>query len=174
MHRSFHWLILAVLSLSVAVKVVAENPSSAADTTCNFNADTQLAVEYQRVEIEHGKKSSGSSVFYGKVWAPGGKPLTLFTNTPIVIGGKKIPDGAYTLFLIPEENKSWTLIVSKSTDTSGKYDEAKDLVRVPMDFGKLPGAEAEFTAYFAHVAPNQCNLRLALGKARAWTIFERE
>ncbi len=174
MSSPFRWLILAVLTLFVVVQGVAQNSSStAADTTCNFNADKQLAVAYQRIEIEHGKKSN-DSVSYGKVWAPGGKPLTLFTNTPVVVGGKNIPDGAYTLFLIPEEDKSWTLIVSKSTDTTGKYDETRDLVRIPMDFGKLQQAEPEFTAYFAHVAPNQCNLRLDLGKARAWTVFQQE
>jgi hypothetical protein len=110
---------------------------------------------------------------YGKVWAPGGKPLTLFTNTPISIAGKEVPDGAYTMFIIPEE-KSWTLIISKSTDTTGKYDEAHDLARIPMQFGMLLQGEPEFSAYFAHVAPGQCNLRLDAEKARAWVDFQRK
>jgi hypothetical protein len=79
----------------------------------------------------------------------------------------------YTMFIIPEE-KSWTLVISKSTDISGKYDEAHDLARIPMQFGKLLQAEPEFSAYFAHVAPGQCNLRLDAEKARAWIDFERK
>jgi hypothetical protein len=75
------------------------------------------------------------------------------------------------MFIVPEE-KSWTLVISKSTDTSGKYDEAQDLARIPMEFGKLPEAEPAFTAYFAHVAPDECNLRLDLENARAWVAFK--
>ncbi len=50
----------------------------------------------------------------------------------------------------------------------GKYDEQQDLARIPMQFGELPKPESEFTAYFAHVAPDQRNMRLDLQKARAW------
>ena len=64
--------------------------------------------------------------------------------------------------------------VSKSTDTSGKYDEAQDLARIPMQFGELAQAEPTFSAYFAHIAPDQCNLRLDLERARAWVIFKRK
>ena len=75
------------------------------------------------------------------------------------------------MFVIPSE-KRWTLVVSKSTDTSGKYDEEEDLFRVPMDYGVLPSLENEFSIYFAHVAPEQCSMRLDLGKSRAWVIFQ--
>ena len=53
-----------------------------------------------------------------------------------------LPIGAYTLFVIPN-SKQWTLIVSKSTDTSGAYDPQQDLVRVPLDSGELPSPEDE-------------------------------
>jgi hypothetical protein len=43
-----------------------------------------------------------------------------------------------------------------------------------MDFGELLQVEPEFTAYFAHTAPNQCNLRLDFGKARAWIVFKQK
>ena len=173
MFRLSHWLILAVFALASCLYVAAESPVSDANTTCNFDPNKQIAVDYERVPLAAGKQTLGSSVPYGKVWAPGGKPLTLFTNTPISIAGKEVPDGAYTMFIIPEE-KSWTLVISKSTDTTGKYDEAHDLARIPMQFGKLVQAEPEFSAYFAHVAPGQCNLRLDAEKARAWIDFERK
>jgi len=173
MFRSSHWLILAVLSLSVCVCAADQNNKTDANTTCNFDPNRQLAVDYQKVEVGHGKKGSGEAVSFGKVWAPGGKPLTLFANTPISVGGTNIPDGAYTMFLIPQEEKPWTLIISRSTDTSGMYDHSKDLARVPMEFGVLSQTEPEFVAYFAHVAPNQCNLRLDLRKTRAWVDFRR-
>ena len=46
------------------------------------------------------------------------------------------------MFVIPGA-KQWTLIVSKSTDMTGAYDEQKDLVRVPMESGELPSPEVD-------------------------------
>jgi Protein of unknown function (DUF2911) len=74
-------------------------------------------------------------------------------------------------FVIPSE-KQWTLIVSKSIDTSGRYDEGEDLARVPMQYGTLSRPESEFSIYFAHVAQDQCSMRLDLESARAWVIFQ--
>jgi hypothetical protein len=173
MFRLLNWLLLAAFSLSLCLNAAAANSVSDANTVCNFDSQKQIAVDYERLQTAAGKKMLGNSVAYGKIWAPGGKPLTLFTNTPISIDGKNIADGAYTMFIIPEEN-SWTLVISKSTDMSGKYDETGDIARIPMQVGKLPAAEPEFTAYFAHVAPNECNLRLDMDKARAWVGFQRK
>ncbi len=130
-------------SVFMACAAFAQDDPSAASATCNFDSEKQLVVQYQRVPINL-KKPIATQVPFGKVWAPGGKPMTLFTNTPVQIGSRNLPLGAYTLFLIPN-SKQWTLIVSKSTDMSGKYDEGQDLVRVPMDSGELPSPEAELT-----------------------------
>ena len=170
MHWSVYRLLLAAFFLSVGVTVAFAASAADANTTCNFDPNKQIAVDYERVQLSSGKKVS---VPYGKVWAPGGKPLTLFTNTPVNVGGKELPDGAYTMFIIPQE-KSWTLVISKSTETSGKYDKASDLARIPMDFGELPQPEPEFSAYFAQTGTNQCNLRLDMGKDRAWVVFQRK
>lgn len=173
MFSSSRWLILAVSLVVISVASPAQTSDSDANTACNFDSNKQLAVEYRRVDLAPKKKALGNSIPYGKVWAPGGKPLTLFANTAFAVGGKDVSNGAYTLFIVPEE-KSWTLVVSKSTDTSGKYDEAQDIARLPMQSGKLLQPEPAFTAYFAHVAPDQCNLRLDLEKARNWLVFKRK
>jgi hypothetical protein len=89
--------------------------------------------------------------------------MALFTNTPIQVGSRTLPIGAYTLFVVPN-SKQWTLIVSKSTDTSGAYDPQQDLVRVAMDSGELPSPEENMSVSFAHVAPQQCNIRFDLEK----------
>ena len=93
--------------------------------------------------------------------------MTMFTNTPLTVVGKDVPIGAYTLFVIPEE-KSWTLIISRSTDRSGKYHEQQDLARIPMQSGELPSSEPQFSVYFAHVAADQCSMRLDVDTARSW------
>ena len=167
------WFVLALSVLLMSGNPFAQTTSANATATCNFDSSKQLAVEYQRIQVSPKKKVLGKEVPYGKVWTPGDKPMKIFTNTPVAVGGKDILVGAYTMFVLPEE-KTWTLIISKSTDTSGKYDEQQDLARIPMQFGELPKAEPQFSVYFAHVATDQCNMRLDLQKVRAWVVFKQK
>jgi hypothetical protein len=171
MNRVTSFAVLSVLlTLSLGGTLRAQDdPSPAA--TCNFDQEKQLMVQYQHVPINL-KKPINIQVPFGKVWAPGGKPMTLFTNTPVQIGSKELAVGAYTLFVIPN-SKQWTLIVSKSTDTSGAYDQGQDLVRVPMDAGELPSPEADLTVSFGHVAPRQCNIRIDLDKYGHFAEFHQ-
>jgi Protein of unknown function (DUF2911) len=74
------------------------------------------------------------------------------------------------MFVIPDDDK-WTLIISRSTDTSGKYDEHQDLMRVPMQWGELSSPENRFSIYFAQSASGQCTMRLDLGRIRTCVGF---
>jgi hypothetical protein len=150
-----------------------QDTSSQATASCSFDANKQVAVNYQRMTVNSKQPVFGRTIPYGHVWAPGGKPLTLFLNSPVRVGGGELPVGAYTLFIIPSE-KAWTLVISRSTDTSGKYDEKQDLARIPMENGELGTAENEFSVYFAHIAPEQCSMRVDLEKYRAWVIFQEK
>ncbi len=172
MYRVAYSLLLLV-SLVVLVGGVlwAQDDPLAATATCNFDDQKQLVVEYERVPI-NPKKPVAAQVPFGRVWAPGGKAMTLFTNTPVQIGAVTVPIGAYTLYVIPTA-KQWTLIVSKSTDVSGNYDDTKDLVRVPLDEGELPSPEPAFSLSFAHTSPQQCNIRMDLDKYGHFTDIMR-
>lgn len=167
----FRCLLSPAVSLLFCSSLFGQGTSSSATATCNFDSNKQVVVEYQRMTVNVKKPIFGQEIPYNKVWAPGGKPLTLFVNSPVTVGGRELPTGAYTMFVIPSE-KQWTLVVSKSTDTSGRYEEGEDLVRVPMECGELSAPENEFSIYFAHVAPDQCSMRLDLERARAWVIFQ--
>jgi Protein of unknown function (DUF2911) len=169
----FCYLLALAVSLLFYSSSFGQGTTSGATAGCNFDSNKQVAVEYQRMTVNVKKPVFGEEIPYNKVWAPGGKPLTLFLNSPVTIGGKELVTGAYTMFVVPSE-KQWTLIVSKSTDTSGGYDEGEDLVRVPMEHGELTTPENEFSIYFAHVAPDRCSMRLDLGSARAWVIFQEK
>jgi hypothetical protein len=173
MHRLTCCFVLSASLFLPTSIALAQQPSANATATCNFDRTKQVAVEYQRISVNKKKKVLGNEIPYGKVWTPGGKPMTLFTNAPVSISGTAVPIGAYTMFVIPEE-KSWTLIISRSTDMSGKYDEHQDLARIAMKFGELPSPEPQFTVYFAHVAPTQCNMRMDLQKARAWVVLDEK
>ena len=168
-----YWVAFLVLSVSLLFMPGLFAQTSQTRATCNFGADKQMAVEYQPMSINANKQVFGHEIPYGKVWAPGSKPMTLFINSPVTLEGKNIPVGVYTMFVVPSQNQ-WTLFVSKDTDTSGKYDKQQDLMRVPMQYGQLPRPEGQFSIYFGHPAPNQCSIRLDLADSRAWTVFQEE
>ena len=90
-------------SLFVTSAAFAQGTSPNRSATCNFDKTKQVAVEYQRIAVNVKKKVLGNEIPFGKVWTPGGKPMTMFTNTPVVIGGNELGIGAYTLFVIPDE-----------------------------------------------------------------------
>jgi Protein of unknown function (DUF2911) len=169
-HLNSYFVLTAFLFLTCAA--LAQENTSTETATCNFDADKQLAAEYQRVSVNPKKPLFGREIPSGKVWAPGGKPMTLFTNTPVEIGGANLAVGAYTMYVIPN-TKQWTLIISKNTDTSGKYDEKMDLVRVPMESGELAAPESQLEVSFGHIAPDQCTLRLELATTGAWAVFQK-
>jgi len=160
----------SLLSVALTGTARAQNDAAGATATCNFDEEKQLVVQYQPVTVNL-KKPLAAQVPFGKAWAPGGKPMTLFANTPVQVGSRVLPIGAYTLFVIPNP-KQWMLIVSKSTDMTGAYNEQDDLVRAPMDSGELPNPEPDLSVSFGHVAPNQCNIRLDLEKYGHFTTFQ--
>ncbi|HZP22876.1 MAG TPA: DUF2911 domain-containing protein [Terriglobales bacterium] len=158
--------------LLIACAAPAQDSPSTSTVTCNFDQEKQLVVEYQPVTI-NAKKPLAGQVPFGKVWVPGGKPMTLFINTPVQVGSRMLPIGAYTMFLIPNV-KQWTLIVSKNTDMNGAYNEQDDLVRVPLGSGELPSPETSLTVAFEHVAADRCNLRVDLDKFGHFTGFQEK
>jgi len=170
MHRVTSCVIILAFIFTAGALLAQESSSATGTATCNFDDDKQLVVQYQHVVVNL-KKGVATQISFGKPWAPGGKPMTLFTNAPVVVGAHSLGVGAYTLFVIPS-SKQWTLIVSKSTDMTGAYDDKNDLVRVPLDSGELPNPVGELGVAFEHVAPGQCNLRFDLDKFGHFAPFK--
>ena len=101
------------------------------------------------------------------VWRAGANQSTrLTTEAPLVIAGKAIPAGEYTLFIDLAPNDKWTLIVSRwpaqiTYDESNKaaiwgayeYTADRDIVRAPMRVERLPHAFEELSWEFLDVTP---------------------
>ena len=98
----------------------------------NKVSDPPLArVIYSRPQKE-GRTIFGGLVSYGDVWRLGANEATeIEFYEPVIVGGKKIPKGRYSLYALVKED-SWTFIVNTDTDTWGafKYDQSKDIARV--------------------------------------------
>lgn len=98
---------------------------------------TGQSIGYTNTQITYGSPGVkgrtvwGELVPYGKVWRTGANEATTIEfDKAVIIDGKIIPAGKYSLFSIPEK-KSWTIIFNKVYDQWGayKYDENKDVIR---------------------------------------------
>jgi hypothetical protein len=118
-------------------------------------------VIYSRPRRE-GRAIFGELVSYGKVWRLGANEATEieFYKT-VFIGGKKVTPGRYTLYALVNE-KTWTFIVNKETDTWGafKYDASKDIARVDVAVQKIPDTVEQLAMSFSKTN-NTINLEVS-------------
>ncbi|MBZ5598152.1 MAG: DUF2911 domain-containing protein [Acidobacteriia bacterium] len=169
--RCFALCALFLSSLAVSTVMVAQEPASKPEpgnAVCTFADDKQMSMRYERPSA--GKKDE---LPIGKLWEPGDSPMHLFAETPLMVGNTEIAVGAYSVYFIPGKS-DWTMIVNRNVAADSKYDQQQDLVRAPMETGKLPQAEPQLTVYFARLGPKQCNMRVDFGKVRAWVDFNEK
>jgi hypothetical protein len=131
------------------------------------------------IEIAYGRPLrrgrepfSGTGANYAKianpdapVWRAGANQTTqLKTEVPLVINGKTLAPGTYTMFIDLKPN-NWTLIVSswkaqQNYDPNSKtelwgaygYTPDKDVVRAPMTLAQMPMSIEQLTWAFADMS----------------------
>ena len=89
-------------------------------------------------------------VKYGEIWRFGANENTeIKFYTPVMIGGKEIPAGTYSLFAIPSE-KEWTIILNSQVDKWGAYayDKTKDIGRFTVAVEKTSAPIEYFSITF--------------------------
>ena len=122
---------------------------------------SSLEFNYSRPGIK-GRKVFGDLVPFGKVWRTGANSATTITfGDDVTIGDTKIKAGKYGLLTIPGE-KEWTIIISKSTSTTSPadYKQDEDIARVTAKPMTMKDKVESFTAQFANIKPNTCDLQL--------------
>jgi len=114
------------------------------------NAGTLVArVIYCRPQ-KKGRVIFGKLVPYGQVWRLGANEATeLDLFTPVTIAGKKIAEGRYTLYAVPQTDK-WTIVLSKQKDIWGAfgYKQTEDILRTDVPVEKLDQPLEAFTMVF--------------------------
>ena len=155
----------------------APSPDGLASTAVGgryMGAGTPIYVDGKWIEISYGRPIKrgrdlwGSGETYGRwlyagapVWRAGADISTyLMTQVPLVVNGKTIPPGGYTMFIDLKPDK-WTLIVStwqpqKQFNPSNRealwgsygYTPDKDVVRAPMTLTTLPYSVDQLTWTF--------------------------
>ncbi len=142
-------------------------PSPAASATCDLGGGKSIKTDYSSPRMK-GRKIYGDLVPFDKVWRTGANDATTFVPTvDVVVGGKTVPAGSYTIFTVPTANK-WTLIINKKTGEWGipyKY-ENDELARVNMKVSKLPSPVEDFTISYGKSA-NGCVMHIDWETTRA-------
>lgn len=135
-------LLLTVFALLVTTLLWSQEdkskrPSPPATATGTVNGAT-ITIDYSSPAVK-GRKIWGGLVPYNKVWRAGANEATLFTTSKdIMVEGKKLPAGKYSLYAIPGE-KEWVIIFNSKTgqwgvkeDESTTEDPANDVLRVTV------------------------------------------
>nr|WP_068889751.1 DUF2911 domain-containing protein [Pedobacter panaciterrae] len=91
-----------------------------------------IKVVYSR-PAKKGREIFGVLEQFDKVWRVGANEATeIKFYKPVVIAGKKIKAGTYSLFAIPNKDV-WTIIINKQTDKWGlTYNQEKDVLRTDV------------------------------------------
>ncbi len=152
------------VSLSTACQ---KRPSPAASATCDLGGGTTIKTKYSSPRMK-GRNIYGDLVPFGQVWRAGANEATTFVpSRDVVVGGKTVPAGSYTIFTIPAADK-WTLIINKKIGEWGipyKY-ETDELARVDMKVSKLPALVENFTIGYDK-SGSGCNLGMDWETTRA-------
>jgi Protein of unknown function (DUF2911) len=163
-------LLLGIFLAAIAPSAIANEAqlaSPTAKTACKFADGKTITVNYSSPRMR-GRKIFGDLVPFGEVWRAGADDATTFVpNVDVVVGGRRVPAGRYTLFTLPTPAK-WTLIISKKIGEWGiPYPgEQYDFARMEMKVAKIPSPLENFTISFDPSGTN-CNMKLDWETTRA-------
>jgi hypothetical protein len=97
----------------------------------------EVTVEYCR-PYKKNREIFGGLVPYGKVWRTGANEATIIKfSKDVLLQGKKIKAGTYTLWSIPNQN-NWQIIINDEVGQWGtEYDETRDVMRITVNKEQL-------------------------------------
>jgi hypothetical protein len=150
-----------------------------------------IEISYSRPILRGRTNIFGKGADYGKqvnggapVWRAGANTTTrMKTEVPIVVGGKTLAAGEYSLFVDLKE-AGWTLVVSSqpyqqkydanekaATFGAYNYDAKYDIVRVPMKMVVPQVSVDQFTIAFADMTEKGGKLAMVWEKTGAFVEF---
>lgn len=125
---------LALLLLTTFAWSQASPPATATGTVNGAN----ISIKYSSPSVK-GRPIYGTDLvpYGGKVWRAGANSATVFeTDKDLIVEGKKLPAGKYSIYAIANE-KEWVIIFNSKTgqwginrDQSTTEDPALDVIRV--------------------------------------------
>jgi hypothetical protein len=172
-------LLLPALVFAASPLLGQEKPRVSPHETVTANIDgNDITVVYGRPYTKDPKtgearKVWGTLVPYGKPWRMGADEATLLTTKqPIDLGGKTLPAGTYSLFMLPQESGVSKLILNKQTGQWGtKYDEAQDFARVDLKREAADKPADQFTIAIEKTEGGGGVLKMTWADSEYWIPF---
>lgn len=126
-------LLMACLLMSTTVWAQTAKPKASPATTATGKiGDATVTINYSSPSVK-GRTIWGELVPYNKVWRAGANEATTLTvDKDVMVEGKALPAGTYSVYAIPTET-DWTMIFNKTAKQWGtNYDEKQDALRVTV------------------------------------------
>lgn len=173
-------VIAAVLVLGIGgyafIKISLKNTKQhSPEKTISYRTNgAEISVFYNRPS-KKGREifGEGNVVPYGKWWRTGAnEPTQLTTSKDLIIDGKTLPAGTYSIVTIPEANE-WTVIFNSKISFWGtQYYPDEDVLRVKANVD-APMEEVEmFTIAFDKTAAGQDVITFAWDRTKVAVPFE--
>ena len=126
---------------------------------------TEIEIEYSRPSVR-GREVFGNLVPFGKVWRTGADNSTKISfDTDVIISGKTIQSGTYSIFSIPNK-ESWEIIFYSDVELWGvprDWSENKIMFSSMFDVKKLKKSNTveTFTISFNDLTNNDVNMSIS-------------
>ncbi|MGB6082750.1 DUF2911 domain-containing protein [Moheibacter sp.] len=126
-------------------QTASNNRVSPLDTIQTQIEDLNVEITYSRPFLK-GREFGKDIVPYGKVWRTGANEATVFeVNQDVLIEGKLLPAGKYSLYTIPDEKETIVIFNKAWSQWGTQYDESKDALRVTVPTFKSEEPVEQFT-----------------------------
>lgn len=163
---------LSAAASTRATTVVTLNPPRGAQGV----SPARIRIDYGQPHLRGRKLHTPTLVPLDSVWRFGANEATaLETEADLLIGGKPVPKGKYTLYALPTA-AGWKLIVNSNTGQWGtEYNAKHDLVRVDLQKRTLPAPVESFSVWLipsTQPGPPSGELRFAWGDAELSTNWQ--
>jgi len=125
-------IMIVFLAINLQAQQKVKSPPQVATGQIN---NVEVTIDYSSPGVKGRTTWGGQLVPFDKVWRTGANAATwIEISKDLSIEGEPLPSGKYSLFTIPHEDDTCTVIFNNEWDQWGhyKYDESKDVLRVKV------------------------------------------
>lgn len=136
-------MMISIISMAQTDK--SKRPSPPDSVKVITQDGVTIDIHYSKPSLK-GRELGVDIAPVGKVWRTGAnEATTIAVDKDVVISGKQLPAGKYSLYSIPGEQTT-TIIFNKTWDQWGtKYDQAQDALRVDVNNATASSPQEQFT-----------------------------
>ena len=154
--------LVCLLAVSAEAQIRASERGSVSQTVDG----TIITVDYGRAQARGRDSLFGKVVTKGEVWTPGANASTTFqASRDITVGGKSLPAGKYSVWMVSDPSAPWTLYFhTNATLFHTRHPKIADMaLAVPVPHTSTGEHVEMLTFDFPRVSPAGAELRLRWG-----------